>query len=178
MAPRAHRVASALEKHGIKPGDRVGTLALNSYRHIEIWYGITGMGAVYHTLNPRLFPEQLAYIGNHAEDQALFFDPHLADTVAKIAPLLKTVKFYVAMCDRANLPKAAIPNLIAYEDFIAEGDPDFVWKELDENSAAGLCYTSGTTGNPKAFSTAIARRCCMPLLQRFPMRKASPRATR
>lgn len=149
IAPRSRRVASALEKKGIKPGDRVGTLALNSYRHIEAWYGITGMGAVYHTLNPRLFPEQLSYIANHAEDQALFFDPHLADTVAKIAPLLKTVKFYVAMCGKKDLPKADIPNLIAYEDFIAEGDPAFVWKEFDENTAAGLCYTSGTTGNPK-----------------------------
>jgi fatty-acyl-CoA synthase len=146
---RAKRVAKALDKRGFKPGDRIATMAWNTWRHLEAWYGITGIGAVYHTLNPRLFPEQLVYIANHAEDQALFFDITFADTVAKIAPKIPSIKLYIAMTDRDHLPKADIPNMIAYEDLVAEGDGDFTWKELDENAACGLCYTSGTTGNPK-----------------------------
>jgi fatty-acyl-CoA synthase len=149
MAPRARKVAHALERRGIKLGDRVATLAWNSYRHMETWYGITGIGAVYHTLNPRLFPDQIVYIANHANDRALFFDTTFTDLVVQIAPKLKNVEFYVALCDREHLPKADLPNLIAYEDFIADADPTFAWKEFDENTACGLCYTSGTTGNPK-----------------------------
>ncbi|MDE1985038.1 MAG: long-chain-fatty-acid--CoA ligase [Alphaproteobacteria bacterium] len=149
IAVRAHKVAAALDKRGIKLGDRIGTLAWNTSRHVESWYGIAGIGAVYHTLNPRLFPEQIAWIVNHAEDRALFFDITFAELVAKLAPHLKTVEFYVALTDRAHLPKADIPNLIAYEDFIADMPGDFAWKEFDEHTACGLCYTSGTTGDPK-----------------------------
>ncbi|MBV9542219.1 MAG: long-chain-fatty-acid--CoA ligase, partial [Alphaproteobacteria bacterium] len=149
IALRARKVAAALDKFGIKEGDRVATLAWNTWRHIEAWYGIAGIGAVYHTLNPRLFPEQLVYIANHAEDRAIFFDVTFADLVAQIAPKLPSVKLYVALTDRANLPKANIPNLVAYEDFIAPFDGSFEWKEVDEKAACGLCYTSGTTGNPK-----------------------------
>ena len=146
---RARKVAKALEKKGIRPGDRVATLAVNTHRHLETWYGITGMGAVYHTLNPRLFPDQLVYIANHAEDKALFFDICYAELVAQIAPKLKNVKFYVALTDKAHLPQQKIPRLVAYEDLIAGVKGDYAWKDLDERSACGLCYTSGTTGNPK-----------------------------
>ena len=146
---RARKVAEALNRLGIKPGDRVATLAWNTWRHLESWYGIAGIGAVYHTLNPRLFPDQLVYIANHAEDKVLFFDITFADLVAQIAPKLKNVELYVAMTDAAHLPKANIPNLVAYEEFIAGCSGTFEWKEVDEKTACGLCYTSGTTGNPK-----------------------------
>jgi 3-(methylthio)propionyl---CoA ligase len=148
LAIRARKLAEVLDKRGIKIGDRVATLAWNTARHMESWYGIAGIGAVYHTLNPRLFPDQIAWIANHAEDRALFFDITFADLVAKIAPQLKTVEFYVALTDSAHLP-AAVPGAIAYEDFIAGASGTFAWKEFDEHTACGLCYTSGTTGNPK-----------------------------
>jgi fatty-acyl-CoA synthase len=149
IGQRSHKVAEALSRLGIKPGDRVATLAWNTWRHIETWYGITGIGAVYHTLNPRLFPDQLVYIANHAEDKVMFFDVTFADLVAQIAPKLPSVELYVALCDAAHLPKAHIPNLVAYEEFIAGCSETFPWKEVDERDACGLCYTSGTTGNPK-----------------------------
>ena len=149
IAVRSRKVAEALDKAGIKEGDRVATLAWNTWRHIETWYGITGVGAVYHTLNPRLFPDQIVYIANHAEDKALFFDITFASLVEQIAPRLPSVKLYVAMTDRAHLPKANIPGMVAYEDFIAGSSGTYAWKELDERAACGLCYTSGTTGNPK-----------------------------
>src|SRR5215467_7560192 len=146
---RAKKVARALEKKGIRPGDRVATLAVNTHRHLETWYGIAGMGGVYHTLNPRLFPDQIVYIANHAEDRALFFDICYADLVAQIAPKLKNVKLYVALTDKAHLPVTKIPRLVAYEDFIGAIKGDYEWKSVDERTACGLCYTSGTTGNPK-----------------------------
>jgi fatty-acyl-CoA synthase len=116
---------------------------------MEAWYGIAGIGAIYHTLNPRLFPDQLAYIVNHAEDRALFFDVTFAKLVEQIAPKIPSVRLYVALTDRAHLPAGELPNLTAYEDFIANGRDDFAWKEFDEHTGCGLCYTSGTTGNPK-----------------------------
>ncbi len=155
IAKRARRVADALDRHGVKPGERVATLAWNTWRHIEAWYGITGIGAIYHTLNPRLFPDQLVYIANHAEDTVLFFDITFASLVEQIAPKLPSVKLYIAMTDAAHLAElkktsgANIPNLVAYEDFIADADETFEWKEVDEKAGCGLCYTSGTTGNPK-----------------------------
>jgi fatty-acyl-CoA synthase len=149
IAVRARKVAEALDRLGIKPGERVATLAWNTWRHLETWYGIAGCGAVYHTLNPRLFPEQLVYIANHAEDKVLFFDITFADLVAEIAPKLPSVELYVCLTDAAHLPKAKIPNLVAYEEFIAGASGTYEWKEVDEKAACGLCYTSGTTGNPK-----------------------------
>lgn len=146
---RAKQVTNALQERGIGPGDRVATLAWNSERHMEIWYGAMGMGAVLHTLNPRLFPEQIAWIANHAEDKAIFFDLTFAPIVAGIAPHLPNVKFFVAMTDRDHLPEAPIPNLIAYEDFIEGHAQEAAWGGFDEHTAAGLCYTSGTTGDPK-----------------------------
>ncbi|MGA7710408.1 MAG: long-chain-fatty-acid--CoA ligase [Rhizomicrobium sp.] len=148
IAKRARKVASALDARGIKLGDRVATLAWNTARHLEAWYGIAGLGAIYHTLNPRLFPEQIAWIVNHAEDRVLMFDITFSELVAKLAPQMKTVELFVALTDRAHLP-ANVPNCIAYEDFIADADETFAWKEFDEHTACGLCYTSGTTGNPK-----------------------------
>src|SRR5271163_2710755 len=149
LRARSLKVAQRLARDGVKLGDRVATLAWNTDRHLETWYGITGLGAVYHTLNPRLFPDQLVYIANHAEDRVLFFDTSFAKLVAQIAPKLPSIKLYIAMTDRAHLPTDDIPNLVAYEDFIADVDDDFAWAEFDENTACGLCYTSGTTGNPK-----------------------------
>ncbi len=146
---RARRVAKALEKHGVRLGDRVATLAWNTHRHVEAWYGIMGLGAICHTINPRLFPDQIAYIANHAGDRALFFDITFAPLVAALAPKLKSIKLYVALTDRAHLPDIKLRGLVAYEDFIAKVDDKFEWPAFDENTACGLCYTSGTTGNPK-----------------------------
>ena len=146
---RAGKLAHALARLGVKPGERVATLAWNGYRHFELYYAISGMGAVVHTVNPRLFPEQIVYIVNHAEDGYVFFDITFAPLVEKLAPLCKGVKGWVAMTDRAHLPKAAIANLLCYEDLLAPEREDFDWAVFDENTAAGLCYTSGTTGNPK-----------------------------
>jgi len=149
LAGRARRVAKALDRFGVTLGDRVATLAWNTSRHMEAWYGIAGLGAIYHTLNPRLFPDQIAWIANHAEDKVLFFDTTFTKIVEDLAPKVPSIKLFVALTDRAHLPEAKIPDLVAYEDFIAAVDDDFAWKEFDERTACGLCYTSGTTGNPK-----------------------------
>ncbi|MBY0565286.1 MAG: long-chain-fatty-acid--CoA ligase [Hyphomonadaceae bacterium] len=145
---RAKQVTNALRAANIALGDRVATLAWNTDRHLEAWYGAMGMGAVLHTVNPRLFPEQIAWIMNHAEDKILFFDLTFAPIIEKIAPMLSTVKTYVVFTDRAHLPQSSLP-LIAYEDFIAGHSAEAQWGGFDENTAGGLCYTSGTTGDPK-----------------------------
>jgi acyl-CoA synthetase (AMP-forming)/AMP-acid ligase II len=147
---RAKKVAEALTALGIKPGDRIGTLAWNGYRHFELYYGISGMGAICHTINPRLFPEQIVYIVNHAQDQLLFVDLNLLPAVEKLLPQLTGVRHIVAMTDRAHLPKGLnIPNLLVYEELIADKPGTYEWPEFDERTASSLCYTSGTTGNPK-----------------------------
>ncbi len=146
---RAKQVTNALRERSIAAGDRVATLAWNTDRHIEAWYGAMSMGAVLHTVNPRLFPEQIAWIINHAEDKILFFDTTFTPIVEKIAPLLTTVKTYIALTDRDNLPKSSPLQIIAYEDFIAGQSEEAQWGGFDENTACGLCYTSGTTGDPK-----------------------------
>jgi len=147
---RAKQVAEALTSLGIRQGDRIGTLAWNGYRHFELYYGISGMGAVSHTINPRLFPEQIAYIVNHAEDQLLFVDLNILPLIQSLAPQLKTVRHVVAMTDRAHLPADLnIPNLLVYEELIADRPGTFAWPQFDERTASSLCYTSGTTGNPK-----------------------------
>jgi len=134
---------------GVEPGDRIATLAWNGYRHLELYYGVSGMGAVLHTINPRLFPEQITYIANHAEDLYLFFDVTFAPLLEKLAPLMKTVKGFVAMTDRAHMPAVNVSNLICYEELVGAQDSDYEWPTFDENTASSLCYTSGTTGNPK-----------------------------
>ena len=146
---RARRLAKALQALGVKMNDRVATLAWNGYRHFEIYYAVTGIGSVIHTINPRLFPDQITYIANHAEDSYIFFDITFAPLVEKLAPALTSVKGFVAMTDRAHMPKVNIPNLRCYEELIAGEDDRLEWPSFDERTAACLCYTSGTTGNPK-----------------------------
>ncbi|PZN95846.1 MAG: long-chain fatty acid--CoA ligase [Alphaproteobacteria bacterium] len=146
---RARQVAEALRHMGIVPGDRVATLAWNTYRHVESWYGISGMGGVAHTINPRLFDDQIVYIANHAEDRVLFFDLTFVKLVERLAPRFTTIEHYVLLTDRAHMPADTTLDIICYEDFIAGESADAPWTELDEKAPAGLCYTSGTTGNPK-----------------------------
>jgi acyl-CoA synthetase (AMP-forming)/AMP-acid ligase II len=146
---RARRLARVLTRLGVQAGDRVGTLAWNGYRHFELYYAVSGTGAVIHTINPRLFPDQITYIVNHAEDEYCFFDLSFAPLVERLAPACTGVKGWIAMTDRAHMPTVAIPNLLCYEELLAAESDDFDWPEFDENTAAALCYTSGTTGNPK-----------------------------
>jgi len=147
---RAKQISTALQEDGVKPGDRIATLAWNTGRHMEAWFGTMGIGSVLHTLNPRLFPEQIAWIVNHAEDTHIFFDINLLPIIQKIHAICPTVRRYVMMTDEAHLPKDhGVPNLVAYETFIAGKSKDAVWGNFSEQTAAGLCYTSGTTGNPK-----------------------------
>jgi fatty-acyl-CoA synthase len=146
---RAVRVAQRLDRDGIRLGDRVATLAWNTWRHLESWYGILGIGAIYHTINPRLFPEQIAWIVNHAEDRVLMTDLTFLPLLEKIADKLPTVERYIVFTDAAHMPATPLRNAIAYEEWLAEANGDFAWKDFDENTAAGMCYTSGTTGNPK-----------------------------
>ncbi|MGH8281350.1 MAG: AMP-binding protein, partial [Gammaproteobacteria bacterium] len=146
---RARQLAKALTALGVRQGDRIGTMAWNGHRHLELFFGVSGMGAVLHTVNPRLFPEQISYIVNHAEDQHLFFDVCFAALVEQLAPQLPSVKNFIAMSDRAHMPVCKIPNLLCFEELIAAQDTSFTWPLFDENAASSLCYTSGTTGNPK-----------------------------
>ena len=146
---RALRVAQRLDRSGIKLGDRVATLAWNTWRHLEAWYGIMGIGAVYHTVNPRLFPDQIAWIVNHAEDRVMMVDLTFVPILEKLAERLKPIEQYVVLTDAEHMPGTALKNAVPYEEWIAEVDGDFAWKDFDENTAAGMCYTSGTTGHPK-----------------------------
>ena len=143
---RAKQVTNALKAAGIRLGDRVGTLAFNGSRHVEAWYGIMGMGAVCHTLNPRLFPEQIAWIVNHAGDRLILADPICAPILEKVLPLCPDVEGVVWLCDREGLPHG---EGLAYDSWIAGHDTEAVWGDFDENTACGLCYTSGTVGEPK-----------------------------
>ena len=147
---RARRAANALQALGVQMGERVATLAWNGYRHIELYYAVSGSGAVLHTINPRLHPEQIAYIVNHAEDQVVFFDLTFLPLIEAVAPHCKTVKAFVLMAGRDRMPQdTTIPNLLCYEELLAASLDDYQWPLFDEHSAASLCYTSGTTGNPK-----------------------------
>jgi fatty-acyl-CoA synthase len=148
-ARRTRKLADALRRHGIAQGDRVATLAWNNYRHFEIEHGVTGLGAVWHAINPRLIPTQITYIANHAEDKILFFESSFLPLVEKLAPELTTVERFVLMAGRAALPSTNIANIQSYEEFLDEGDENFEWPVFDELSASSLFYTSGTTGNPK-----------------------------
>jgi len=146
---RARKVAQALVGLGMKPGDRIATLAWNTYRHLECWYGISGMGGVAHTINPRLFEDQIVYIANHAEDRVLFFDLSFLKLVESVAPRLNTIEKFVLLTDRAHMPENSPLELLCYEDLVAAQDGKFDWVDVDEHAPSGLCYTSGTTGNPK-----------------------------
>ncbi|MDA8486276.1 3-(methylthio)propionyl-CoA ligase [Pseudomonas resinovorans] len=149
MGRRAKQMANALTRLGIEAGDRIGTLAWNGYRHMELYFGVSGMGAVLHTINPRLFPEQIAFIVKHAEDQVLFFDLTFCGLIEQLAPQLPGVKAFVAMTDRAHMPSLQVSNLLCFEELIADESLEFAWPTFDERRASSLCYTSGTTGNPK-----------------------------
>jgi fatty-acyl-CoA synthase len=146
---RAKRLSNALKGLGVTPGDRVATLAWNTARHLEAWYAVMGMGAVCHTLNPRLFADQLCYIINHAEDKVLFTDLTFVPTIIEHRDRMPTIEHIVVMTDAAHMAGLGLEGALCFETLVAEASPDFEWGGFDENTAAGLCYTSGTTGNPK-----------------------------
>ena len=146
---RAKCLAKALKRLGVGFGHRVATIAWNSHRHFELYFAISGMGAVCHTINPRLFADQLRYIVNHAEDRVVFLDLTFVPLAEKMAAEWAGVKHYVIMTDRAHMPQTSLENALCYEEIVAAETPDFSWPAFDENTASSLCYTSGTTGNPK-----------------------------
>jgi fatty-acyl-CoA synthase len=147
---RARKLAQALARLGTQPGDRIGTLAWNGYRHFEIYYGASGSQRVCHTINPRLFPEQIAWIANDAADTVLFFELNFLPLVEKLAGAMGSVRHFVLMTDRAHMPAAtAIPNLLCYEELVEAENGAWEWPVFDEQAASSICYTSGTTGNPK-----------------------------
>ena len=146
---RSKQLAQALGGLGVTLGDRVATLAWNGYRHLECYYGVSGIGAVLHTINPRLFPEQIVYIANHAEDRVLFTELTFVPLLEGIADQLQRVEAIVIMTDRAHMPETSLPNVLCYEELLVAQDGDFAWPSFNEKTASSLCYTSGTTGNPK-----------------------------
>ena len=149
IASRGRRLANALAGLGVGSADRVATLAWNTHRHLELYFGVSGSGAILHTVNPRLFQEQVDYIVHHAEDQYVFFDISFSALVEKLALACPTVRGFVAMTDRDHMPDIAVDNLLCYEELVAAASPDYAWPVLAEETASSLCYTSGTTGNPK-----------------------------
>ncbi|HSV61262.1 MAG TPA: 3-(methylthio)propionyl-CoA ligase [Variovorax sp.] len=150
LAQRSRRLANALAARNIAFGDRIATLAWNGYRHMELYYAVSGAGAVLHTLNPRLHADQVTWIADHAQDQVLFFDLSFLPLVEAIASRVSTIKAFVAMTDRAHMPaQTKIPGLLCYEELIESHSDQFTWRSFDERTASSLCYTSGTTGNPK-----------------------------
>ncbi|MGG5887631.1 long-chain-fatty-acid--CoA ligase [Falsiroseomonas sp. HC035] len=146
---RSLALAQRLAREGVKPGDRVATMAWNTWRHIEAWYGITGAGAIYHTLNPRLFPDQIAWILNHAESRLMFCDLSFLKLLEGLAPKLPHILRFIVLTGPETMPETSLPGAVDYESWLAEADGDFEWVAGEENAAAGLCYTSGTTGEPK-----------------------------
>jgi fatty-acyl-CoA synthase len=149
-AKRSRQVANTLDGMQLAQGSRVATLAWNGYRHLELYFGVSGSGRVLHTINPRLHPEQIAWIANHAEDQVLCFDMSFLPLVQAVHDKCPTIRQYVALCDADKLPAdTGIPGLVSYEAWMGAQPDTYTWPQLDENTACSLCYTSGTTGNPK-----------------------------
>src|ERR1700744_1821255 len=146
---RALKVAQALDKAGIKLGDRIATIAWNTTRHLECWYGIMGIGAICHTVNPRLFPEQIAWIVNHAEDRMILTDLTFVPILEKLADKLPTVERFIVLTDKEHMPQTTLKKAVANEEWLKQADGDFARKNFDENTAAAMCYPSGTTGDPK-----------------------------
>ena len=149
FAKRSRQLANVLESLGAKFGDRIGTLAWNDFRHMELYYAVSGSGMVCHTINPRLFPEQVAYIINHAEDKILFVDALVMPLVDALKEHMSKVETVVVLTDRVHMPESSFPNVLCYEELLDSQSDDYDWPEFDENTASGMCYTSGTTGNPK-----------------------------
>lgn len=149
IAARARQLAGALQAFGLREGDRVGSLAWNSHRHLELYYGVPSYGAVLNTVNPRLFPDQIRFIIRQAENQIMFFDPHILPLILELKASLPEVKLWVALCGADERPADCPQDIVTYEDFIAGYPTEFTWPVLDENAASALCYTSGTTGDPK-----------------------------
>ncbi len=151
LGVRARKCANALDSLKLQFGDRIATLAWNGYRHLELYYGVSGTGRVLHTLNPRLHPDQVVWIADQAEDQVILFDMTFLPIIQAVHSRCKTVKHYIALCDADKLPKdTGIPNLMSYEALLADASSEYTWPQFDENTASSMCYTSGTTGNPKA----------------------------
>ncbi len=149
ISNNAKKYANALKALNIQPSERVATLAWNNHRHVETWYAISGSGMVCHTINPRLFPEQLTFIINDADDKVVMFDKTFAALIASIQPSIPNVQHFVCMSEADPVIQAILPNVKFYDDLIAAQTAEFEWPQLDENTASSLCYTSGTTGNPK-----------------------------
>ena len=168
MRARSLKVAQLLAREGFQPGDRIATLAWNTGRHLEAWFGIMGMGGVYHTLNPRLFRDQIAWIMNHASDRAIFTDLTFMPLVEKLAPAVESLRKVIVLTDAAHMPETALPNVVSYEEWLTEADGDFEWADVGEEAACGMCYTSGTTGDPKGVlyshrsNVLHAMMACMP----------------
>jgi acyl-CoA synthetase (AMP-forming)/AMP-acid ligase II len=148
-AKRSKQIANALIKMGANPSDRIATLAWNNYRHFELYFGVSGIGSVLHTINPRLFPEQLVYIINHAEDRWIFVDLTFVPLLEAIQDQISSVEGFIIMADSVNMPETSLKNVMCYEELISSASDELEWPHFDENTAASLCYTSGTTGNPK-----------------------------
>jgi fatty-acyl-CoA synthase len=149
---RATKLASKLRDNGVALGDRIGTLAWNTYRHLEVWYGVAGQGAICHTINPRLFPDQIEYIVNHAGNKMIFVDLSFVDLLGSLLPKMPSVTAVVVMTDRKHMPDTSswpVAAVHCYEEYVAEGSDEFEWPEFDERTCSSLCYTSGTTGNPR-----------------------------
>lgn len=149
VVSRSRKLANAFERLGLEQGDRIATIAWNDYRHLELYYGISGAGYVCHTINPRLFPEQLIFIINHAEDRWVFTDVMFVPLLEKLLPQIPGVEGFVVMTDEAHMPETSLPNAHCYETLVAAESDQYEWPDLDERSASALCYTSGTTGDPK-----------------------------
>jgi fatty-acyl-CoA synthase len=149
MASRSRQLANVLASLGLRAGSVVGTIAWNNYRHLESYYAVSGSGMVMHTCNPRLHPDQLAYIINHADDEVILFDSSFAPLIKAIAPHCPRVNHWICLSDQANTPAIEAVEIKNYEGLIGSHEPIFHWPDLDEKSGAALCYTSGTTGNPK-----------------------------
>ncbi|MEK6203339.1 MAG: long-chain-fatty-acid--CoA ligase [Psychrobacter sp.] len=168
VSNNSKRLANALQALGLKSSERIATLAWNNRRHLEAWYAISGSGMICHTINPRLFPEQLAYIINDADDQALFFDITFLPLITAIKEHIKGIKHFIYLGDRDEKVLEQLPNALFFDELLADNSPDFDWPQFDEKLASSLCYTSGTTGNPKGIlyshrsSVLHAMALCMP----------------